>query len=243
MGTQMAEITCNTDVINLAILEDHLGVIDGYMYRLQSEKKLRITGLAMFGEDLLPMLAKHPVNVLILDIEVPTSRTNPNHFPVVAMIPDLIRKYPRLIILVISSHSQVVMVDRLMELGVRGFVAKADSEAILRLPEIILALAGGGTYIGQGTFEMGLNAGVVASSKNKQLTVRQMEVLSMFVSFPDATSCEIAQKMNITASTVRNSLSSAYARLEVHTLAAAIAKMQRLGLLGTASLDWQLKNK
>jgi len=62
------------------------------------------------------------------------------------------------------------------------------------------------------------------------LTDRQLEAISLCMAYPDATTFELAQKMQVSNSTVRNLLSGAYLRMGVHTRAAAIAKVQRLGI-------------
>ncbi|NMC11944.1 MAG: response regulator transcription factor, partial [Chloroflexi bacterium] len=69
------------------------------------------------------------------------------------------------------------------------------------------------------------------SSVSNLLTSRQMEALALSSAYPDASTEEIAQKMNIAHSTFRNLLSEAYLRLEVSNRAAAIEKARQLGLI------------
>ena len=57
--------------VNVAILDDHQSIIDGYTYRLGTEPKIQVVSTARFGEDLDSILSSHPINVLLMDIRVP----------------------------------------------------------------------------------------------------------------------------------------------------------------------------
>lgn len=98
-----------SNIINISIMEDHQGIIDGYNLRLQDETLFCIQGTARFGNELEPMLETHPPDLLILDLDVPVSQSNPNTFPTTQFIPKLTKKYPGMKILVISIHSQIVL--------------------------------------------------------------------------------------------------------------------------------------
>jgi DNA-binding NarL/FixJ family response regulator len=63
------------------------------------------------------------------------------------------------------------------------------------------------------------------------LTQRQLEVLSMCAAYPNLSTSDLAQKLNIANSTMRNLLSEAYLRLQVINRTAAIAKARQLGLI------------
>ena len=58
-----------------------------------------------------------------------------------------------------------------------------------------------------------------------------MEVLSLCAAYPDANTAELASKLFITNSTVRNLLSETYLKLNVRNRSAAIAKAHQVGLL------------
>jgi len=94
------------DKIRVAILEDHQSVVDGYLYRLGQTPEIEVVAMAALGEELKPMLADHPADVLILDVGVRTARDNPNPYPILQTIPELLGHYPDLAILVISMYNQ-----------------------------------------------------------------------------------------------------------------------------------------
>jgi DNA-binding NarL/FixJ family response regulator len=55
--------------------------------------------------------------------------------------------------------------------------------------------------------------------------------LLLSAAYPDDSTVELAKRLNVASSTVRNLLSQTYIRLDVHTRAAAIAKIKKMGLL------------
>jgi len=224
-----------TEKINISIMEDHQGIIDGYLYRLKEDKTLNIAGIVRYGSDLEPMLAATHTDVLILDMEVETSASNPNTFPMMQAIPRLKKNFPALTILVISMHSQIVLIERLVELGVSGYIFKNDSESIQNLARIIVKLKNGGTYFSQDVIPK------LRSLKNRAdsslLSPRQIESLSLCVAYPDNTSDDLALKLGVSSSTFRNTLSSAYKRLGVHNRSAAIDYLKKLDEPGMSFLE------
>jgi ATP/maltotriose-dependent transcriptional regulator MalT len=60
-----------------------------------------------------------------------------------------------------------------------------------------------------------------------------LEALSLSAAYPDSSTAELARKMLVSNSTVRNLLSGAYIKLDVHNRSAAIAKARQLGLISS----------
>ena len=87
--------------VRVSVLDDHQSVIDGYIYRLSGTPEIEVVATATYGEELEPLLHKHRVDVLLLDLSVRTSPENHNPFPILHIIPKLLQQHPDLIILVI----------------------------------------------------------------------------------------------------------------------------------------------
>lgn len=215
--------------IRVAILDDHQPIIDGYLYRLGKVDNIEVVATMHFGDELEPMMKKTPVDVLLLDIGIPTSHTNKNPYPVHFAISSLLQRYADLTILVISMYSQRAMIKSVMEAGASGYILKDDQTAIKDLPSIIQTVDGGGIFLSQ-TAAKEIYKRRTGQLEN-QLTQRQIEVLSLCAAYPDATTADLAHTMNIANSTVRNLLSSAYIKLKVRNRAAAIAKARTLNFI------------
>jgi DNA-binding NarL/FixJ family response regulator len=212
--------------IRVAILDDHPSIIDGFRYRLSMDPDIQIVCTAIFGEDLEPMVANNPMDVLLLDVSVPNSAEDHNPYPVLHVIPSLLKEYPGLNILVISMFTQRALIEALVNVGVSGYIFKDDQSSIQQLDKIVRAVANGGIYFSEGaTWEP------QTESLEALLTPRQLEVLSLCASHPDDDTFVLAHKLGVTGSTLRNLLSGTYFRLGVRTRAAAIAKAHQLGFV------------
>ncbi len=215
--------------IKVAILEDHQSIIDGYIYRLKESKEIEVAWTTTFGEELEPMLESQPVDVLIMDVNVPSRPDNPNPFPILHVARRIVQNYPNLNILVISMLTQQTLIQALVELGVSGYIFKQDGESIRQLSGIVTMIGNSGIYFSQEAYDK-LRFDKT-SRLSATLTARQLEALSLCAAYPDDSTAEIAARMKVAGSTLRNLLSGAYLRLDVRTRGAAIARLQQLGLI------------
>jgi two-component system, NarL family, nitrate/nitrite response regulator NarL len=218
-----------TKTIRIMILDDHQSIIDGYLFRLSSIPEIEVVATIGFGEELEPTLEKIPADVLLLDVGVPTAPKNLNPYPILHVIPKLLDLYPNLAILVISMYMERGLIRAIMEAGASGYILKEDQATIRELGNVVVSIANGGIHFSQKAHQLFLNQHVKKTIE--LLTHRQMEALSLCAAYPNFLTEELAQKMGVSNSTVRNLLSGAYVRLGVHTRAAAIAKARELGVI------------
>ena len=216
--------------IRVTILDDHQSIVDGYCYRLEREPNVAVAATIMRGDELGPTLEKHPTDVLLLDVNVPASKDNPNPYPILHVIPQLLQRYPDLAIIVISMYAERALIRSVMEAGASGYILKDDADAIRDLGNILKSVAAGGVFFSQTAHQLYVD--YLSKSGGKELlTGRQREALSLAAAYPDDTSAELGQKMGIGNSTIRNLLTGAYVKLGVHTRAAAIAKARQMGII------------
>lgn len=215
--------------IRVAVLDDHPSVIDGYHFRLQNDPDIEIVAYGYYGEYLEPMLKEHKVDVLILDINLPTSKENANPYPVMHLIPHILETHAGLNVLVITMHGHKSMVKSAMDSGASGFIVKDDASSIQNLAGVIRTVASGGFHLSPSAYELLMKK--TTDELAELLSSRQLQALSLCAAYPDASTAELAKKMNIESSTMRNLLSGAYVKLRVSTRAAAIAKAKQIGLI------------
>lgn len=214
--------------VRVSILDDHQTILDGYQFRLVNSERVEIAATLRFGSEINAAMENHPTDVLILDINVPTSQDNPNPYPVLHVIPSLLQRYPNLAILVISMHNDRSLIRAVMEAGASGYILKDDRSMLVDLENVIISIAAGGISLSR---EIGNILMPTNMDENVPLSQRQLEVLSLGLAYPDDTTADLAQKMAVANSTVRNLLSGAYIKLGVRTRTAAIAKARNLGLI------------
>lgn len=218
-----------TKKIRVAVLDDHQGIIDGYLHRLTCEPDIEVVATALFGDALEAILAQHPVDVLLLDVHVPTSSNNPSPYPILFLIPKLLHTYPSLSVLVVSMYNQRTLIRSIMDAGASGYVLKDDQAIIKELASVIRTIAEGGIYLSQLAHQQLLKC--QGSDLTQPLTARQLEALSLCAAYPDASSADLAHMMNIESSSIRNLLSGTYLKLNVRTRAAAVVKARQMELL------------
>jgi two-component system nitrate/nitrite response regulator NarL len=216
-----------SDVIRVAILDDHPAIIGGYLARLRESQMIQVVGTAVIGEAMEEILSTTPVDVLLLDLSVPVSDQNPSPYPVLLAIPHLLDLYQDMKVLVISMHNQLTLIQAVMEAGARGYILKDDRAFMNDLPAIIETVAHGGSYFSSQAYE----ALFRPHSHAPALTQRQIQALSLCAAYPQESTMELAARMEVAGSTMRNLLSSAYIVLRVHSRVAAVAKAQKSGYI------------
>ena len=222
-----------TKKIRVTILDDHQTIFDGYRFRLGNSPRVEIVAAIRYGDELPTTLQKYVTDVLLLDVTVPVSADNPNPYPILHVIPDLLQKYPDLTILVISMHAERSLIRAVMEAGSSGYVLKEDQASLRDLENVVATVASGGIYLSRQASDVLLRGS--AAKDDSLLSKRQLEALSLCLSYPDYSTAELARKMSISNSTLRNLLSGAYLKLGVRSRIAGIDKARQLGLISPLS--------
>lgn len=211
--------------IKVIIMDDHQSIVDGYLYRLGTVPEIEILATVSYSEDLENLLKEESADVLILDVQVPISPTNPGPYPILHTIPKLIHLYPDLKILVISMFDDRALVRAVVEAGASGYVLKNDTQVIQQLGKSILSIANDGVCFSDKVLRALLN------KQDEPFTARQLEALSLCAAYPNSKTADLARQMKIANSTLRNLMSTVYLKLGVQTRAAAIAKAREMGIL------------
>lgn len=215
--------------IRVAILDDHISTVEGHAVFLKQDPQIEVVAKMRYGEELEPTLQNNIVDVLLLDLNVFESEKNKNPYPILNLIPKILQTYPNLHVLVISMHFERGIIHAVMKAGANGYILKDDQDNLLNLGSVVKSIANGGIYLSPAAHELYVKS--LSSESDKLFTPRQLEALSLCAAYPDFISAQIAEKMKIENSTVRNLLSGAYAKLGVSTRAAAIAKAREMGLI------------
>jgi two-component system nitrate/nitrite response regulator NarL len=215
--------------IRVAILDDHQGIIDGYLYRLSGAPDIDVVATMLYGQELEPILAQKKIDVLLLDVHVPTGPNNPNPYPILHLIPMIVQVYPEIAILVISMHAQRTLIHAVVDSGARGYILKDDQSSIRDLSNVVRTLANEGIYLSEQAYQQLRKR--YTGELDQPLSTRQMEALSLCAAYPDASTNDVARMMNIAPSTLRNLLSNGYLKLNVRTKAAAVVRARQLGLI------------
>lgn len=200
--------------IRIAILDDHPIVRWGMQNFLSMEKDLELTGSFGQSTELLAALRESCPDVLLLDYMLEEGEIDG-----LALIRNLMTRYPRLKILLTSSLESPAVIRMAMKAGIKGFVGKSEH------PQTIVKAI---RYVAQGKIfltdmldwemqdtrkEIGEPSGT--SLAVAALSARESEVLRCFL---DGMSVgEIALKYKRSRKTISGQKQSALRKLSIKT--------------------------
>jgi two-component system, NarL family, response regulator len=202
--------------IKVLIVDDHPVVRAGLASLLRRQSGLKLAGAAHSGEEALEMLKRMPVDVLLLDLRMPSI----NGVDLLNLL-KASESQPKAIIL--SSYEYEEEIYQAVKAGARGYLSKnATRDEIVAAIEEVIA---GGTY-----FPERVTQSIAEREGRSSLSLREIEILEMVSQ--GLTNKEIASALHISHFTVRNHLNYITAKLQVtdRTEAATIALRQ--GIIG-----------
>ncbi|KAF2330579.1 response regulator transcription factor [Flavobacterium ginsenosidimutans] len=194
--------------INLLIADDHTMFLQGIISLLEQEPNITIVDKAINGIEALEIIKKGTTDFIILDISMP-------EMDGIELSKILRKEYPNIKILIVSTHSNVMIVSRLIRIGVNGYLLKnAEKEELL---EAINSIASGKNYFAEELEEKHLMNSLKIEkqvSNLADLSSREKEILILIAH--EYNTAEIAEKTFISLNTVnthrRNLLSKINAK-------------------------------
>jgi DNA-binding NarL/FixJ family response regulator len=112
------------DPIRVIIADDHVLYRAGVKIALSSKKDIKIVAEADNGMHLLNMLKIIPVDVILLDIQMPIMDG-------ITTLPEIKKLYPNVRIIMLTMIDDHSMITKLMEIGANSYLTKtSDSEVI-----------------------------------------------------------------------------------------------------------------
>ena len=125
-------------MIKVLAVDDHQIVREGVRRLLEESPDIRVTAEATSGADALSQLAKHPADVVLLDVAMPDTSF-------VETLRALRERFPRTRVIVLTGHAEEEYAVRALKAGASGYVTKEHSS--LELIAAIRKAHGGGTYV------------------------------------------------------------------------------------------------
>jgi len=110
--------------VSVIILDDHPVVLEGFASLLRNVEGLSIEGSFTHAAEGLAFLAQHPVDILLLDINLPDRNG-------IELCAEVRKMYPATRIIIISNHSERGVITRLLQEGASGYLLKNASAAEL----------------------------------------------------------------------------------------------------------------
>jgi DNA-binding NarL/FixJ family response regulator len=206
----------------LVIIEDQTAIREMLAEVLAPDKSFKLVGQSGDGQEGLQMCLDLKPDVVILDAKLPSLNG-------VDLLRRLVKRLPKIRVLVFSGHENPVIVREMLEAGAHGFVEK--TAGFLDFKKGLSTIASGGTYFGPGIASVLRN--VVANPESGGspdfLTEREREVLKLVAE--GHSTKEIADKLSISAKTVDNHRTNLMRKLNIHDVASLTRHAMEQGLL------------
>mgnify|MGYP006266248945 CR=1 FL=1 len=211
-------------MIRLFITDDHAIVTHGIRQALENHSAIQIVGSALNGQQTLEALDRMDVDVLLLDVHLPDQDG-------VDLCRTLIRRYPSLKVIGLTTFTQVSFISEMLRNGAQGYLFKNTSE-----DELARAIQK--VYIGEQYLSAEVQERLIAKATRRKgskdsfipkLTRREKEVLELIME--ECTNQEIAEKLFITVSTVETHRMNLCAKLGARNTAGLVRNAIKFDLI------------
>jgi two-component system response regulator DesR len=179
---------------------------------LALEEDLDVVAQAASGAEALAMARAHRPDVAILDLQMPDRDG-------ISVAAELAATAPSCGTVIVTGHGRAGHLKRALTAGVRGFLPKTVSAAVLT--DVVRTVHRGGRYVDPELAAEAISAG------DSPLTPREADVLELAAD--GAPVEEIAARAHLSPGTVRNYLSAAAAKLGAPNRHAAVDIARRHG--------------
>lgn len=199
--------------VRIALLDDHEFVLQGLAVQLQRLPRFEIVGSFASSRPFLNALEHAAIDLVLMDYALSSGDMDG-----VPLVKRLRRTHPRLRILVVSGHDDLVTVNMVLRAGADGFFPKRQGAR-----DIVLAIQrvmSGDIYLPSTL------ASEVGQTEPASLTPREWEVLRCFLDGMSVS--EIAAKFRRSLKTVSAQKSSAFRKLGIHSNAELFKLKERI---------------
>ena len=181
-----------TKKIKVLLVDDHSIVRNGIRMMIDTVDDIEVTGEAASAVEALIIMQQKSFDIALLDIELPDSSG-------LDLLKILRKKYPKLIILMLSIYSEEIYATRALKYGASGYMSKDCS--IETLVMAIRKAAAGGRYVSPELSEAFATAiGSKKISSHTELSDRELEVLKQLAK--GTSLVNIATKLHLSSNTV-----------------------------------------
>ncbi|MGH8874729.1 MAG: response regulator transcription factor [Acidimicrobiia bacterium] len=209
-------------MIHVLIADDHQLFAEGLAEALTALPDIEVAGTVGNGQELITMLEERPVDVVLIDLEMPVM----GGLEALAVLPGGHRS------IVVTMHASPDQREHARRVGATAFFSKATP--LIELAAAVRAVAAGERLIelAAGDMQAALDR---HSSPNLDpvaalLTHREKEILQLLAEGVSSTE-DLAEALYISHKTVKNHLANIFAKLAVSDRTQAVVEAIRLGVV------------
>lgn len=201
--------------ITILLVEDHTIVRQGLVALLKNEVQFKMVGEAKTGREAVKLAGALKPDIILMDIAMPQLNG-------LAATRQILEANPAARVLILSAHSEDVYVERMMEVGVAGFLQKQSSAQILT--KAILTISKGHPFYSPSIAKRldeirkrSFTQEGIAKNTIAHLTSRETEVLQLVAE--GSSNKQVAAVMGISIKTVEKHRQHVMEKLNIHDTA------------------------
>lgn len=200
-------------MINVILADDHQIIIDGISNLLENEKDIEVVGHCNNGEEVVGKLPWLKADVLLLDLDMPKM----NGFQCAEQVH---KRFPNVKIAILTMHEEKALIERFIELGVKGYFLKTIAKD--ELVFAIKTIAAGGEYFPASVTKallkkQSIKPNVTQSPLLAELTKREIEIIRLVSQ--GFSNNEIGEKLHISPRTADTHRTNIMRKLDLHNVA------------------------
>ena len=206
--------------IKVLLTDDHEVVRAGYARLLESTSDIEVVAEAGSGEEACSEYLNHQPDVLIMDLNMPGIGG-------LEACRKILARDPKARILVFSVHENEIMLERALDVGIKGYISKRSASQVMI--QAVRKVAAGEVYIGEEMISHLVGQRKSAEGgRLKDLTPREFEVFRLLADSKSVN--EIAGILNISPKTVGHHMTHIKEKLGISNIAGLTHLAIRLGI-------------
>jgi DNA-binding NarL/FixJ family response regulator len=221
---QPYEPIAGSNKVTLLIADDHQMFIDGIALILKEQENITIVDQALNGQEVIDALYKHPIDIVLLDINMPGTN-------ITSVISEIHKKFPQTKVVILTMDVTLTNYLKLLRSGISGYTLKTEDKN--QIIEAIKIVAAGGQYVSKKVLEslLAVKRNLPPTSPNIEdlLTNSEIRVLKLFIK--GNSSSKVADTLFIAKGTVDTHLKNIKTKLNVSNKTELIIACLQYGLL------------
>jgi len=209
--------------IRLAIVDDHAVVVDGLKTMLSAFPQLQVELTTQRGSVLLDAMPSTPVDVILMDIQMP-------EISGIDLCKQVVRLHPDVKVIAFSSFDDSNYVKQIFRSGAKGYLLKnSDKHTIVKAIETVME---GDEYMDETIKKIILQESLTGQRRSifeVPLTKREKEILKLIAE--GFSSQEVADKLFISLRTVETHRMNINQKLDVKNTAGLVKEAMKRGLI------------
>lgn len=204
-------------MIKVLVVDSHPIVRTGLKLFFETKADIDVVGTVGSGIDIFEFVRRHPVDVIISEIDLPELNG-------ITALRAIKKEHGDIKVVMLSHQPEEIYAISVIKAGASGYVHKSSSTDTIT--EAILKVYGGGIYLSE-AMSKHLNFNDVKNNKNKlfkKLSTREVEVLKLLSS--GKKNKEVAKELDINEKTVSTYKARLFKKLNVNNLVDLIHQAQ-----------------